>query len=128
MRERERERKTARACVGWVGRVGVCVGLMDSFELIQINKMPPALYANIAFTILSRTFLYSNANACTSSFHDSRLETVLYKITYFATFGGYGLALLDFLGLGVLIQVTFHPQTDPHPLMTIGLIAMFYGQ
>ena len=56
------------------------------------------------------------------------LRPVLYKITYFATFGGYGLALLDFLGLGVLIQVTFHPQTDPHPLMTIGLIAMFYGQ
>lgn len=39
----------------------------------------------------------------------------------------YGLALLDFLGLGVLIQITFHPQTDPHPLMTIGLIMMFYG-
>jgi len=53
--------------------------------------------------------------------------TVLYKLTYFATFGGYGLALLDFLGLGVLIQITFHPQTDPHPLMTIGLIMMFYG-
>jgi len=51
--------------------------------------------------------------------------TVLYKLSYFTTFTGYFMALADFLGVGVIIQALF--TTKKHPLMSWGLLAMFYG-
>jgi RING finger protein 121 len=50
----------------------------------------------------------------------------VYKASYFTTFFGYFLALLDFVGLGVIIQALIHDR-KAHPLMTTGLQAMFYG-
>ena len=38
----------------------------------------------------------------------------LYKLTYWGTFFGYFLALIDFIGLGAIIQAAIHP-AKPHP-------------
>jgi RING finger protein 121 len=52
--------------------------------------------------------------------------TMIYKFTYFMTFFGYFLALIDFIGLGVIIQALLHDR-KAHPLMASGLMFMFYG-
>mmetsp|Transcript_28936 Transcript_28936/g.75890 ORF Transcript_28936/g.75890 Transcript_28936/m.75890 type:complete len:381 (-) Transcript_28936:962-2104(-) len=49
-----------------------------------------------------------------------------YKASYIVTFFGYFLAMLDFVGLGVIIQALIHDR-KAHPLMTTGMQAMFYG-
>jgi len=40
--------------------------------------------------------------------------TMIYKFTYFMTFFGYFLALIDFIGLGVIIQALLHDR-KAHP-------------
>lgn len=52
--------------------------------------------------------------------------TMIYKFTYFITFFGYFLALIDFLGVGVILQAMIHDR-KAHPLMGMGLLFMFYG-
>lgn len=47
------------------------------------------------------------------------------QTSYFVTFFGYALALIDFLGLGVVIQAMIHQRR--HPLMEWGMLFMLYG-
>ena len=51
---------------------------------------------------------------------------VPHQSSYFLTFFGYSLALVDFLGLGVIIQVMLHDR-KAHPLMEYGMLMMMYG-
>eukprot|EP00041_Stephanoeca_diplocostata_P034370 m.1169533 g.1169533 ORF g.1169533 m.1169533 type:complete len:473 (-) comp24509_c1_seq11:3513-4931(-) len=52
--------------------------------------------------------------------------TAIYKSSYIITFTGYFLALLDFVGLGVIIQAMLHDR-KAHPLIAFGMQLMFYG-
>eukprot|EP00040_Diaphanoeca_grandis_P012506 m.63428 g.63428 ORF g.63428 m.63428 type:complete len:369 (+) comp23278_c0_seq1:102-1208(+) len=114
----------------------------DSYQLVTLFGMwLIPLYFSIQLSFHRMLFFWAIFTVCTSyvTFLASRKPlanstprrvytyfTVIYKFTYFMTFFGYFLALIDFVGLGVVIQALLHDR-KAHPLMESGLLFMFYG-